>query len=372
MADKDLADLLKKQVSLTEWLQGVEVDYIDTFRKEDTGKRRTLGDMAEIIGWPIESNVTFSAVDVQKRGGAFGNFLQKNEKSLYAMRLLPKKPGLEKLRLRGISLGELMNWFDQQQIQHDEYEVNLIDHPPDHGWAAIFFVNQHGIHGEMIYGGHHLLTQGFHGENLPIVFHYDFKKWYLSQDNESALAYIKHAAEYLKITDETDKKNLADQYGATFVNNYLAGYFETTDSSLGLWYIDYNQTLGEKLADASFRTMLQDNTAQGDVVLRGRSGSPGKVSGRVRLVQDPSDQQLKEGEILVCTFTSPDYLECMQKSAAIITDQGGTLSHAAIVARELQTPCIVATGNATEILVDGDMVTVDAHNGVVTRLVLGY
>ena len=67
MADKELAELLKKQISLTEWLQGVEADYIDSFREEDTKKRKTLGEIANIISWPVEHNVTFEASDVSSR-----------------------------------------------------------------------------------------------------------------------------------------------------------------------------------------------------------------------------------------------------------------------------------------------------------------
>ena len=73
MADKELADLLKKQISLTEWLQDIDVDYIDAFRKEDSSKRKTLGEIAEITGWPVEGNVTFEAVDVRSRSALFND-----------------------------------------------------------------------------------------------------------------------------------------------------------------------------------------------------------------------------------------------------------------------------------------------------------
>ncbi|MBP7837533.1 hypothetical protein KA021_02450 [Candidatus Saccharibacteria bacterium] len=371
MADKELADLLKKQISLTEWLQDIDVDYIDAFRKEDSSKRKTLGEIAEITGWPVEGNVTFEAVDVRSRSALFNDFLQKNKSKLYAMRLLPKEPRLEKIRLRGLSLGELMDWFDQLDVEHDKYEVNIIDHPSDYGWATIFFVNQHGIHGEMIYAGHHLLTQGFHGENIPIIFHFDFKsrQWHLSRNDDSALTYLKKMANHVKVPDSADREKLTNEYGSTFINDYLIGYFETADSSLGMWFIDYNQTLGEKLSDVSFRSMLQEHEQKDGQILKGRSGSPGKATGKVRIIHSPDDDLFEEGEILVCQVTSPDYLQCMQRAAAIITDQGGTLSHAAIVARELNTPCIVATGNATSVLVDGDIVCVNANDGTVVRAV---
>ena len=68
-------------------------------------------------------------------------------------------------------------------------------------------------------------------------------------------------------------------------------------------------------------------------------------------------------------MTTPEFVPLMQKAAAIITDQGGILSHAAIVSRELGKPCITGTENATSLLKDGDMVEVDADEGVVRKVI---
>ena len=67
-------------------------------------------------------------------------------------------------------------------------------------------------------------------------------------------------------------------------------------------------------------------------------------------------------------MTIPDFLPAMKKAVAFVTDEGGILCHAAIVAREFKKPCIVGTKFATKILKDGDYVEVDANNGVVRLL----
>lgn len=290
MADKDLGNLLKKQISLSEWLRSLDVSYVDDFTKEDVDKRKTLGRLSDLIGLPVEGNVLFEAVEVRDLGPAFRDFLEKNEDNLYAMRLLPKKAGLEKLRMRGLSLSQLMDWFGEQQIEHQDYEVNLIDHPSDYGWATIFFVNKHGIHGEMIYGGHHLLTQGFHGQNKPINFSYSFSKddWRITNDDQEALSYIKKLIEKIKVEDDSLKDELKLKFGAKFFNNYLAGYFETTDSSLGIWFIDYNQTLLAVLEDVNFYNELEPREAESSN-LKGRVGSPGEARGIVRIVDEYGD-----------------------------------------------------------------------------------
>ncbi len=77
---------------------------------------------------------------------------------------------------------------------------------------------------------------------------------------------------------------------------------------------------------------------------------------------------MKEGDILVANTTHPNYLPAMHKAAAFVTNEGGMISHAAIVAREMKKPCIVGTGNATKVLLDGDTVEVNATLGIVKIL----
>ncbi len=103
--------------------------------------------------------------------------------------------------------------------------------------------------------------------------------------------------------------------------------------------------------------------------IKGQPTSPGKVTGKVRFVPRAQDsKELQEGEILVCSMTSPDYVPAMKRAGAIVTDEGGLLCHAAIVSRELGRPCIVGTKIATKVLKDGDLVEVDANRGLVKIL----
>ena len=72
-----------------------------------------------------------------------------------------------------------------------------------------------------------------------------------------------------------------------------------------------------------------------------------------------------KGDILVTGMTRPEFLPLMEKAAAFVTDAGGILSHAAIVAREMRKPCVIGTHVATKVLKDGDVVEVDADKGIV-------
>lgn len=103
---------------------------------------------------------------------------------------------------------------------------------------------------------------------------------------------------------------------------------------------------------------------EGNVLLRGLAASPGVASGKVKLVKSMADlSKVKKGDILVTEMTNPDMVVTMQRSDAIVTDEGGATSHAAIVSREMGIPCVVGTKEATTILKDGQIITVDGAAG---------
>ncbi|MBI5226257.1 hypothetical protein HY994_03385 [Candidatus Micrarchaeota archaeon] len=107
---------------------------------------------------------------------------------------------------------------------------------------------------------------------------------------------------------------------------------------------------------------------QREDVIRGQCAHPGHASGRVHIVWKPDEATaFKNGDILVTGMTRPEYLHLFKKAAAVVTDAGGILSHAAIVARELKKPCIIGTQDATKRLKDGDWVEVDATQGIVQK-----
>lgn len=103
--------------------------------------------------------------------------------------------------------------------------------------------------------------------------------------------------------------------------------------------------------------------------IKGYAGAAGVVEGTVRILMDPNEAiYLKKGEILVTTATNIGWTTVFSRAAAIVTDIGAPLSHAAIVAREFGIPAVVGCGNATEVLKTGDRVRVDGVTGVVRIL----
>jgi len=101
-------------------------------------------------------------------------------------------------------------------------------------------------------------------------------------------------------------------------------------------------------------------------IVTGAAASPGLGTGPVKILKSPKEiGKVEKGDVLVAPMTSPDYVPAMKKAAAIVTDEGGQTSHAAIVSRELGIPCVVGTNDGTTKLKEGTIVTVDGALGQV-------
>lgn len=102
--------------------------------------------------------------------------------------------------------------------------------------------------------------------------------------------------------------------------------------------------------------------------IRGLPASDGAVEGRARIITDPTAVDLEPGDVMVCTSTDPSWAPVFYQAAGVVIDVGGTLSHGAIVARELGLPCVINTRVATTEIPDGSRVRIDGNTGTVTIL----
>lgn len=119
-----------------------------------------------------------------------------------------------------------------------------------------------------------------------------------------------------------------------------------------LWYTDH--ALGQPI--------MQDDSD----TIHGRAASPGQYTGTVRVIAGEAEfSKIRPGDVVVCPITSPVWSVVFPSMGALVTDTGGILSHPAIIAREFRVPAVVGTGIATELLHDGQAVTVDGSAGTV-------
>jgi len=134
-----------------------------------------------------------------------------------------------------------------------------------------------------------------------------------------------------------------------------------------VWYYEqgvlvvYTGDKAKEIAEKAKQVKVMDVSE-----LKGQAGCIGHAKGVVKIIIRPADMaKMNQGDILVSIATDPDVVPAMKKAAAIVTEQGGVTSHAAIVSRELRIPCVIGTKIATRVLKDGDIVEVDANKGIV-------
>ena len=136
-----------------------------------------------------------------------------------------------------------------------------------------------------------------------------------------------------------------------------------TNSTVEVEHCNYEKAVEE------FYALTTKTSVDSVNVIKGQIANKGNVTGIVRVVLDPhDDKEFQDGDILVTSMTRPEFVPIMKRAGAVVTNEGGITCHAAIVSRELGIPCVIGTKNATRLLKNGDMVEVDADNGIVKIL----
>ncbi|HEV3056571.1 MAG TPA: PEP-utilizing enzyme [Solirubrobacteraceae bacterium] len=178
--------------------------------------------------------------------------------------------------------------------------------------------------------------------------------------------------------------------GARIAARVLGGQFDDPDQVFGLTYQELTADRLPRDAEglAAERQALRDDyltselpekwtgpparipldgapasQSNGHAPISGEGVGGGSVTARVRIVLDPAAEELEPGEILVCRSTDPGWVSLFQLAGGVAVDMGGTMSHAAIVARELGIPCVTCTVDGTRRLQTGDLVRLDGDNG---------
>lgn len=154
---------------------------------------------------------------------------------------------------------------------------------------------------------------------------------------------------------EINKKQAIRQKQAIVI--YKNGIKEIIDN-------DYQERIAQIL-----KKYIENNNISNERIIKGKSAYPGIITGEVVVANQKNIfKKACDNKILVISMTSPVMITKLKKIRAIITDEGGVLCHAAIIARELKKPCITSTKIASQVLKDGDRVRVDADQGIISIL----
>ncbi len=214
--------------------------------------------------------------------------------------------------------------------------------------------------------------------DLVILYHAGFDKRLPKEMQEKARAW-RDKDEFFDRSDEVIRSTLIELYpelSRLVTSILLDEVFSVPDKSVLEDRKQHFVLVPPKVANAiTIDEFIQSNSdlnfefeeVPADVQsIEGQVAFKGRVQGTVKVLKC-KDQigEFRKGEILVSPMTTPDFLPAIKKAAAIVTDEGGVICHAAIVARELKKPCIIGSKVATQVLKDGDEVEVNANDGVV-------
>lgn len=183
---------------------------------------------------------------------------------------------------------------------------------------------------------------------------------------------LEEIANRLQLSEQEVRFLLPDEVGPALLRGKLDREEVRKRPEFCVYYVEKGRervVTGEPARLLAARAQTSRLSEEKITELKGQTGCMGIAEGIVKIVTRPRDmEKMNIGDVLVSIATDPDIVAAMKKAAAIVTEQGGVTSHAAIVSRELNIPCVIGTKIATHVLKDGDRVRVDANKGIVTLL----
>ncbi len=199
----------------------------------------------------------------------------------------------------------------------------------------------------------------------------DYRKKFIQQANYFVIEFFHAIAKKLGIPVEYSDFVVPFSEYKQFLNkepNLLKELELRTKN--GVWIISYSDR-GPDIETRHAKELLElvEGQLQGGNLVYGSIANLGKAVGKAKIVLRQADfGKFEEGDILITGMTRPEFVPLMKRAAAIVTDEGGITSHAAILARELGKPCLIGTQTATKAFKDGDLLEVNANHGLVRKL----
>lgn len=267
---------------------------------------------------------------------------------------------------------------EKKGFEHDKtYLAVVVQRMVDSDKSGVIFSrnpvrNDGSILIEAVFGlGEGIVSGSIKPDNYVVEPDVENLKIKSEEVNEKKIAIVRDSSgknESVKLTIEKSKQRVLTNYEikrlAQYAKKLEEHYGKPQDIEFAIEgeeiYIVQSRPITTKFEDSA------EEEIGGKELLSGLGASPGVGSGAVKIVNDLSQlEKIKNGDVLVTKMTNPDMVVSMQRAAAIVTDEGGLTSHAAIVSREMGIPAVVGTGEATSKLKDGQVITVDGRRGKV-------
>ncbi len=196
----------------------------------------------------------------------------------------------------------------------------------------------------------------------------DRKKAFLGKSVEFRNKIIDEVVTRYKIDKDIIRFYLMDEFEDLLLNNKELDLEEVERRKQGIYISSVSNLSSGKVAREEYFQAIKTEQEDKDVLntRKGICASPGVVRGKARIcLTYEESNKLEKGEILVAYGTDFDFMNAIVKSSGIITEEGGILSHASVISRELKKPCIIALKGVTKLIKAGDLIELDAERGTV-------
>ena len=292
--------------------------------------------MADI---PKKFGIRFSSFSFYNKNGLITLFRPQSEYDAFS-RSIGKRAKKDALFAEKISdrLRELTDWFtiaiSKKRFQKDEFIKKYTE----------FFSYR-----QAVYWGGDYLSKIDYDDSKKVVDMLDSAYRYNEMIFPNIERYFKKSGIGHLLPSEIGKKTMPDkERGLLFIGKEI-------------YQLEHEQSL------YLYNKIKAKNSSRNWV--KGISAFPGKCRGKARLILDLNNLHLvKKGDILVTSMTRPQFNRQIKNAKAIVTDEGGMLCHASILAREAGIPSVVGTKTATKVLKDGDLIEVNADKGIIKIL----
>jgi pyruvate,water dikinase len=249
----------------------------------------------------------------------------------------------------------------QKMINSDKSGVMFSNNP---------IKNDNSILIEAVYGlGEGIVSGRIKPDSYVIDSDLEKFKIITEEVNEKKVAIVRDSSgnnKIIKLTEERSKTRVLENYEIKILAQYAKRLEEHYKKPQDIEFAIADKEIYIVQSRPITTSFKQNKDAQisGKVLLSGLGASPGVASGTVRIIHDLDElDKVQSKDVLVTEMTNPDMVVAMQRASAIVTDEGGITSHAAIVSREMGIPAVVGTGEATKKLKDGQLITVDGYTG---------
>jgi len=355
--------------SLVNWLRraGHKGAVLQDSMAYDKGKTARLAKLKELINFPGNEALyipgdefTLDNTSIKKLGF-----------KKYCFRIAPRQKfagKFEVIKKYGLTVKQILNFLRKFNQPPHLYEIRVTRYTDSVKFSAIILVNRTGIVGEAVRGELYHLTYArplSKGQKIVSFFLDTKSKSFLFNSKDLYIKHhIKNILGHLLVKNKNAHKKLVEA-GFKLVNNYIAGYYEYVGGDKDGVFTDMNNkeiTTNLKIKTNFITTWLNPKSVLSGTPIQSQKGI---IIGKAQWVGDNNIETFIKGNILVCERTTADYLPAMKKAKAIITCNGGIMSHAAIIARELKIPGITAVVQAKQRIHTGNILTLNLKTGQV-------